>query len=109
MFTFLKNKEGSIALPFLAVLLLFTITTLYFIDDYQHKQFVIKQATDAYLADILEEKYRNYALEMEDNTSKIIEYNIGTVQLEKSKYGAYVTIFIDLNTGFKRQVFVKIK
>lgn len=44
---------------------------------------------------------------MEDNTSKIIEYNIGTVQLEKSKYGAYVTIFIDLNTGFKRQVFCK--
>jgi len=109
MFTFLRNKEGSIALPFLAVLTLITITTLYFIDDYQRKQQVIKQATDAYIADTLEEKYQKYALIMENDTSQIIEYNIGKVKLEKSKHGTYVKLFIELNTGFKRQVFVNIE
>lgn len=106
MSTFYKNNEGGIAIPFLCLLALFTINTLYFIDDYKQKQLLMKQATDSYLADILEEKSQADILIMENNETKIVNYSVGQVTLEKSRFGSLVKLKIELHSGFKRHVFV---
>lgn len=109
MSTFLKNNEGGIAIPFLCIMALFTITTLYFIDEYQQKQTVMKQMTDAYLADTLEEKSKDYARSMKPNDTLTVNYSIGKVHLDRGKFGSLVKMTIELNSGFKRRVFVNIE
>ena len=109
MSTFLKNNEGGIAIPFLCVMALFTITTLYFIDEYQQKQTVMKQMTDAYLADTLEIKSTDYAKNVAPNETAKIDYSIGSVYFERGKFGSLVKMTIELNSGFKRRVFVNIE
>jgi len=109
MSTFYKNNEGGIALPFLCLMALFTITMLFFIDDYQKKQTIIKQTRDTYLAETLEILSQEDIKTLQPNETKSTQYTIGKVDLERGKFGSLVKMTIELESGFKRRVFVNIE
>ncbi|MGX4686865.1 hypothetical protein JNUCC83_08180 [Vagococcus sp. JNUCC 83] len=106
MSTFYRNNEGGVSLPFLCLLALFMITTVFFIDDYKQKQLVMKQATDSYLADIIEDKGKKESEHLSNGESKTINYSIGKLVIDKSRFGSLIKLNIELNSGFKRHVFV---
>lgn len=100
---YLMNKnEGGILLPVLVILMMFTILTLYVLEDYRTRQEVLVNTKDFYLAKSLE----NITWE-EVKTEKIVKnrtvtYNIGEVQVIWNEKNKEIELNTKLKNNYKR-------
>ncbi len=97
------DYRGGIATPFICLMAMITISFIYFIDDYYHKQDILKVSTDAYLCDIL----MQYGEEESENVAKgeivTLAYTVGEVVIDKRSEYSFYSISCYLKSGFEQK------
>lgn len=102
IFSFTKSSTGSILLPVLSILMMFTIITLYIVQDYRSRHEMLTNTKDFYLAKTMEEMaISEFKVDMKQD-EKLFQYNIGTVEIKKNSKNDICEIKTNLNNQYKR-------
>lgn len=102
IFSFIRNKDGGILLPVLAILVMFTTMTLYVLQDYSVRRKMLVSTQDFYLAKTIEEMAILEFKEDMKQGEKLFQYNIGTVDISYDKEKKNHKITTSLNNQYKR-------
>lgn len=101
-FSFIKSSTGSILVPVLSILMMFTIITLYIVQDYRSRHEMLTNTKDFYLAKSIEEMAILEFKEDMKQGEKLFQYNIGTVDISYDKEKKNHKITTSLNNQYKR-------
>lgn len=96
------SDEGGVLLPVLAILVMFTILTLYVTEDYRARKEVLVNTKDFYLARSLENLTWEELQQEETVKNETVRYNIGTVEVVWFEKTQEVELKTSLNNKYKR-------
>lgn len=102
-----ENDDGGIALPFICILVLLTMSLLYLLDDYERKQSIMKQASDVSILEVLEIYARQEAVSIEKGESRCLEFDVGVIEMSQTKTSTLIVTDLILLNGFKRRIYIK--
>lgn len=97
-----NNDEGGILLPVLVILVMFTILTLYTVEDYHTRKEVLTNTKDFYLAKTLENITWDEIKQAKTVKNQVVTFNIGEVEVVWLEKTQEVELKTSLNNKYKR-------